>query len=69
MPPQSGPGGLAVMASMEVPAGRPVAARPAARAIAKPAELASGWTGGVFGWVSEGMSPRWACSPSGASSR
>jgi hypothetical protein len=27
MPPQSGPGGLAVMASMEVPAGRPVAPR------------------------------------------
>src|SRR6188472_631780 len=23
------------------------------------AELASGWTGGVFRWVSEGMSPRW----------
>src|SRR3954465_1437205 len=104
------PGGLADMASMEVPAGKPVAARPAARMIAKPtyitwltlafmttasvaslrsaptmavygltcvflyivpaiiflipqalvaAELASGWTGGVFRWVSEGMSPRW----------
>jgi len=98
------------MASMEVPAGKPVAARPAGRVIAKPAyitwltlafmttasvaslrsaptmavygltcvflyivpaiiflipqalvaaELASGWTGGVFRWVSEGMSPRW----------
>src|SRR3954467_6888214 len=23
------------------------------------AELASGWTGGVFRWVSEGLSPRW----------
>ena len=23
------------------------------------AELASGWSGGVFRWVSEGMSPRW----------
>src|SRR4051794_6598255 len=23
------------------------------------AELASGWTGGVFRWVSEGMGPRW----------
>src|SRR5215471_2819724 len=23
------------------------------------AELASGWAGGVFRWVSEGMSPRW----------
>src|SRR5689334_16415563 len=23
------------------------------------AELASGWTGGVFRWVSEGISPRW----------
>jgi amino acid transporter len=23
------------------------------------AELASGWTGGVYRWVSEGMSPRW----------
>ena len=33
------------------------------------AELASGWTGGVFRWVSEGMSPRWASSPCGASSR
>src|SRR3954469_1589173 len=104
------PGGLADMASMEVPAGKPVAARPAARMIAKPtyitwltlafmttasvaslrsaptmavygltcvflyivpaiiflipqalvaAELASGWTGGVFRWVSEGLSPRW----------
>jgi hypothetical protein len=24
-----------------------------------PAELASGWTGGVFRWVSEGLSPAW----------
>ena len=24
-----------------------------------PAELASGWKGGVYNWVSEGMSPRW----------
>src|SRR5215469_13126294 len=23
------------------------------------AELASGWSGGIFRWVSEGMSPRW----------
>ena len=23
------------------------------------AELASGWTGGVYRWVSEGMSPKW----------
>src|SRR6478672_5938516 len=29
------------------------------------AELASGWTGGVFRWVSEGLSPAWACLPSG----
>src|SRR4051812_42941547 len=86
------------MASMEVPAGKPAAARPAARMIAKPtyitwltlafmttasvaslrsapamavygltcvflylvpAELASGWTGGVFRCVSEGLSPAW----------
>ena len=34
------------------------------------AELASGWTGGVFRWVSEGLSPPpGACSPCGASSR
>ena len=98
------------MASMDVPAGRPVAAPAAKVAVVKPtyitwltlafmttasvaslrsaptmavygltcvflyvvpaivfllpqalvaAELASGWTGGVFRWVSEGMSPRW----------
>src|SRR3954453_11951111 len=98
------------MASMDVPAGRPVAVPAAKPLIAKPtyitwvtlafmttasvaslrsaptmavygltcvflylvpavifllpqalvaAELASGWTGGVFRWVSEGMSPRW----------
>ena len=97
------------MASMDVPADRPVAV-PAAKAVVKPqyitwltlafmttasvaslrsaptmavygltcvflyvvpaiifllpqslvaAELASGWTGGVFRWVSEGISPRW----------
>jgi putative glutamate/gamma-aminobutyrate antiporter len=98
------------MASMDVPAGRPVAAPAAKVAVVKPtyitwltlafmttasvaslrsaptmavyglacvflyvvpaivfllpqalvaAELASGWSGGVFRWVSEGMSPRW----------
>ncbi len=98
------------MASMDVPAGRPVAAPAAAARVVKPtyitwltlafmttssvaslrsaptmavygltcvflylvpaiifllpqalvaAELASGWTGGVFRWVSEGISPRW----------
>ena len=33
------------------------------------AELASGWTGGVFRWVSEGLSRSGDCSPCGASSR
>jgi glutamate:GABA antiporter len=33
------------------------------------AEPASGWTGGVFRWVSEGLSPRWGLPRSGASSR
>src|SRR5215470_8479292 len=111
MPQQSAAlGGLADMASMEVPAGGRAVAPAAARVVAKPtyitwltlafmttasvaslrsaptmavygltcvflyivpaivfllpqalvaAELASGWAGGVFRWVSEGMSPRW----------
>src|SRR5262245_11844388 len=110
MPEQSGPGGLAPMASMDLPASGRTAAPAPARAIAKPtyitwltlafmttssvaslrsaptmavygltcvflyvvpaivfllpqalvaAELASGWAGGVFRWVSEGLSPRW----------
>ena len=33
------------------------------------AELASGWTGGVYRWVSEGCRRNGACSRSGASSR
>src|SRR5262245_4064415 len=110
MPEQSASGGLADMASMEVPAGGRAVAPAAARVIAKPtyitwltlafmttssvaslrsaptmavyglacvflylvpaivfllpqalvaAELASGWSGGVFRWVSEGISAKW----------
>ena len=33
------------------------------------AELASGWEGGVYRWVSEGISSRWASWRCGASSR
>ena len=33
------------------------------------AELASGWTGGVYRWVTEGISPRWASPPRGTSTR
>ena len=32
------------------------------------AELASGWPGGVYNWVSQASPPRWGCSRCGASS-
>ena len=33
------------------------------------AELASGWDGGVYNWVTQGIGPRPGSSPSGPSSR
>ena len=33
------------------------------------AELASGWSGGVFRWVTEGISPNMGSSPPGTSTR
>jgi glutamate:GABA antiporter len=33
------------------------------------AELASGWSGGIYRWVTEGMSPRWASQRRGTSTR
>lgn len=33
------------------------------------AELASGWSEGIYRWVTEGMSPSWASRPPGTSTR
>ena len=33
------------------------------------AELASGWNGGIYRWVTEGISPGWVSPPPGTSTR